>query len=669
MTLRIALSLALVATACAAPPLATYPVVRRDDVTIERSAYGVATVKGQTDAAVAYGVAVATAEDSFVTVQKQLLAVRGRLGRHDGIEGAKADFLGEVLEVRRVVAAHYDADLAPQTRRFVEAYADGLNAYAAAHAGRIIDRTLFPVTGRDVVGGFVLTSPLFFGLDEAIGALVEGHLPPRKSVGDSRGSNAFAIAPSKSADGATRLLLNSHQPWSGPVAWSQIAVESGDGWRFSGAIFPGSPVPFNGHNDRLGWANTINRPDIYDVYRLTLDARKAVYRFGGGWRPLGKRRVVLHVKLGPVVLPVPRTLYRSVHGPVFVKGRLAYALRWPDMENVRQVEEYIALAKAQDFDSFRRALAIQAVPATNFIYADATGRIALFYNASFPDRPKGLDTGGAVQGDDPALVWSGKLPPAATPALIDPPAGYIVNANNTPLLATAAADDLKPGSIDPRVRLETLVTNRVLRARRLLDAKAKISRDDLLSIKFDKGYEKESALGATILRLQSTPVATEDARAAQALLRTWDWTLDGDGAADTLTAMLIRAWNRAFWRHVAPPADEAALARTARFLKKHYGRLDPALGEALRLRRGDVDLPLSGGPDALRAIGWEEGKDGRLVADFGDSFVMLVEWDQGGRVKAATVSPFGAATEDKASPHYADQAPNFAKEILTPIAF
>ena len=29
----------------------------------------------------------------------------------------------------------------------------------------------------------------------------------------------WAVAPSRSADGATRLLVNSHQPLTGPVAW------------------------------------------------------------------------------------------------------------------------------------------------------------------------------------------------------------------------------------------------------------------------------------------------------------------------------------------------------------------------------------------------------------------------------------------------------------------
>src|SRR3546814_18378730 len=85
------------------------------------------------------------------------------------------------------------------------------------------------------------------------------------------GANAFAIAPERSDAGVTRLVSNSHQPWRGGVAWYELTVESGEGWHFTGANFPGSPFPFLGHNEDLGWTNTVNRPDMVDVYRHELD--------------------------------------------------------------------------------------------------------------------------------------------------------------------------------------------------------------------------------------------------------------------------------------------------------------------------------------------------------------------------------------------------------------
>ena len=58
-------------------------------------------------------------------------------------------------------------------------------------------------------------------------------------------------------------------------------VESGEGWHFAGANFPGSPFPFLGHNETLGWTNTVNTPDMIDIYKLVLDDSGTRYRLDG----------------------------------------------------------------------------------------------------------------------------------------------------------------------------------------------------------------------------------------------------------------------------------------------------------------------------------------------------------------------------------------------------
>ena len=66
-------------------------------------------------------------------------------------------------------------------------------------------------------------------------------------------SNIFAVSPKRSSDGYTRLWINSHQPWDGPVSWYEAHLVSNEGWDFYGGFFPGSPVPLLGHNKYLGW--------------------------------------------------------------------------------------------------------------------------------------------------------------------------------------------------------------------------------------------------------------------------------------------------------------------------------------------------------------------------------------------------------------------------------
>ena len=109
------------------------------------------------------------------------------------------------------------------------------------------------------------------------------------------------------------------------------------------------------------------------------------------------------------------------------------------------------------------------------------------------------------------------------------------------------------------------------------------------------------------------------------------------------------------------------LGAAARGLQSHFGRLDVPWTDVLRLRRGPVDLGLFGGPDLLHAVYGQPGDDGRIEGVAGDSYILLVEWDPQGRVSSRSIHPYGSATLDARSPHYADQAPLFAAGRLKPV--
>ena len=669
--MRLVVLLALLcACATAVAPTPPSGVASGYAVEVTRDAWGVPTIRGATDADVAHGVGLAQAEDDFATIQRQLLAVRRRLGRVDGRTGAQADFLSYVLRVQEVVDARYEADLSDAERAMMEGYADALNAYAAAHPDEVLDRSLFPATGRDVVGGFVLTQPLFFGLGRVIGPLASGGdlpLPPGQSE-FTRGSNAFAVAPSRDAEGRTRLISNSHQPWSGPVAWYELQVESGEGWRFRGVNFPGTPFPLMGHNENLGYTNTVNRPDLIDVYELETDGDR--YRFGDEWLDLERERIFLRVKTGPLSVPVPRTLYRSVHGPVFKTEDGVFAVRWPGMENVRQASAYPALARARNLGEFEAALRMQAIPSTNFVYADREGNIGYYYNAMFPDRAPGFDYWAVLPGDDPSALWNGLAPWEATPRVVNPDAGWVMNANNTPFLSTGERDELNPDDFAPELGIEPYLTNRGLRAARLLRAiDGPITDEALMTVKFDRAYERGSP--PAVLLSRAAAVASEDPLVQEAadLLKGWDYAADGNHPADALAGLVMKANRPAAYGAVPPPDPEETLRAAAAYLMEHHGRLDVALPDVLRLRRGSVDLPLTGGYDALRAIGWTNEEDGTMVADFGDSYIAVIEWDAEGNVSSRSVQPFGAAVDDPSSPHHADQSVLFSEERFKEAGF
>ena len=659
---------------------AVAPPTHKYDTVIVRDTWGTPHIFGKTDPDVAYGIAYAHAEDDFSTLQDVLAMTRGRLGAISGGDGAKTDYVVALLGARATVDRDYDKQPG-DIRALLDGYASGMNRYAERHPDEVKLSRLFPINGRDVAVGFVVRSPFFYGLEGVLGALAgDKPVPPGQAPADAplvtpagpdpalNGSNAFAVAPRRSGDGWTRLISNSHQPWRGGEAWYELVVHSGQGWNFAGATFPGAPYPLLGHNLTLGWTNTVNRPDLIDVYKLTTDGDR--YRYDGAWRPLERTRVWLPIKLwGPFVLPVPKTIARAVQGPVIENKAGAFAIRYGGADQLRMVEEYYRLNRATTWDQWQAALAIQGVPATNFIYADRTGRIAHVYNASFPNRRPGYDYRGILPGDTSRDYMPGTVPWAQVPQHVDPASGFLVNANNAPTLASGAGSEMAPSP--PLLGVETDTTNRATRAVELMSAIPHIGRAELERVKYDTGVSRQG-WGAKWYGDLMTVDPRGDRRLAdaRALLRQWDWNFDGHGPADGLAVLLMRAGQAWHYQRKPEPDPRVALGEAADHLMKYFGRLDVPLGTLLRLRQGKVDLPLDGAPEVLRATSlWDIDPDGRLAVKHGDSFIMFMGWDAQGGVASRSIQPFGAATTRPGSPHYADQAPLFAQHRTKPVWF
>jgi penicillin amidase/acyl-homoserine-lactone acylase len=95
------------------------------------------------------------------------------------------------------------------------------------------------------------------------------------------------------------------------------------------------------------------------------------------------------------------------------------------------------------------------------------------------------------------------------------------------------------------------------------------------------------------------------------------------------------------------------------------GRIDPLWGDLNRHIRGDINIPIGGGPDTLRAIyGMGLEDDGFLTNVAGDGLYYQVSWETDGQLKVQGTHQFGSATLDVDSPHFGDQAQNYANEIL-----
>ena len=641
---------------------------------IQRDHFGVPHISGPTDSDVAFGLGFAHSEDDFATIQDAALIARGQLASVRGAKAAVTDYLVRLLKVRETVASQYDTALPADARAVLKAYADGVNYYAALHPDQV-ERGLLPMRGEDVAAGFVFRTPFFYGLDHVIGKIMAPVPKPGQVAMNMTGplpigSNGIAVAASKSADGATRLLVNSHQPYTGFVAWYEAVLDSGEGWHVAGGFFPGSPFMLHGHNAHLGWANTVNAPNVSTVYRLDVNpANPDQYRLDGQWKNFEKGDAAIRVKIwGPLVWTVHRPLVWSVQGPVLKTDHGTFAVRYAGMGEVRQSLQYYRLNKATNRDEWLAAMRLQALPSINYIYADEKGNIGYVYNGQFPVRAEGRDWTQIQPGDRSDLIWQGYLPFERVPQIWNPKSGYVFNSNNTPFQATGLEDALKPEDFSPTMGIQTDMTNRAYRAQETFGVDPAITAATFRAYKFDLTYSERSDVARKIAQVVKVdPGSDSDLRTAQALLKGWDRRTNVGSRAAALAVLMSNEGAHSDSHADVPPID--ALRHAINTLKTHFGRIDPEWGQVNRIRRGKLDLAIDGGPDIYRAVYGVAQADGTLTASAGDTFIMFVTWDKAGALSSDSINQFGSATLDSQSRHYADQTPLFVAMQTKPVLF
>lgn len=635
------------------------------EVEIFRDEWGVPHILGTTDADAAFGLAYAHAEDDFGTIQGSLLAARGRLSTILGSEGGPNDYMVALLRVTEYAERGYAA-LDSASRALCDAYADGLNVFASQHPDEAIS-ALYPVTGKDIVAGFVHKTPLFFGLEKVLSALFsEADLADTTSTG----SNGFAVAPSRTADGSTMLAVNSHQPWTGPVAWYEAHLMSGEGLNMLGGTFPGAPVILHGHNANLGWAHTVNDPDVIDTYDLVLHpADPSRYLMDGEWIEFERGRADIPVRLvGLLKWRFERDLEWSVHGPVVRTDSGAVAVRFPGWGDAGQITQWYRMNRASNLTEWYEAMSAQAIPVFNTVYADAEGHILYVYNARLPERQEGLDWSDRLPGDRSDLIWDKYLPFESLPQVLDPPVGFVQNANSTPFSTTGTEADPSPDSVSPTSSIETHQTSRSMRALQLFGDDDSITWEEFKAYKFDMRFADSSRV--TALRRQLRFATVSDSLTREAVSRIGEWDL-GTEPANTHAAIAVLTLQPFLSRYdetVSTSDLVVAAESAARWLEEHHGMLTPRWDEVNRIHRGDLDLGLGGAPDVLHAVYGTRAEDGHLEGYQGDSYVLLARFKDG-RVHSESIHVFGSASTRPKSPHFADQSPLFANRTLKAMPF
>ena len=656
------------------------------DVVIERDHLGVPHIIGERDVDAAFGFAYAQAEDNWQIIHDSIPFYRGTNAAINGRDAATIDFLIHWLGIWQDLDAGYEAQLKPETRAYIEAFADGINYYAALHPEET-DQRLFPINGKDIVAGYMLRHLLFYGFDGPVIELFEEQRKyPVSNSGDAVadtearshgvtmgglpvGSNAMAVSPYNSTDGSTMLAINSHQPTTGPVAWYEAHVQSNEGLNIMGGLFPSSVTIGVGFNENLGWGATVNKPDLVDIYVLDIDPNNPNrYKLDGEWKTLEARDIDVDVKVfGFLNWTSTQEGLRSVHGPVLRTDHGTYAVRYAGMGEMRQVEQWLAMNKAQNFDDWRNAMRMHAFASFNLVYADREGNTMFIHNSLTPNRVSGYNWNHYLPGDDSSLIWDDYMSFDQLPQVINPRSGYIHSANQSPFHISAEGDN--PVITNYRIEdgFPTRMTNRADRGLELFAELGTISEQEFFAIKHDKSFSAKSRSMTFLNQVLALDLSDQEQKYqdAQQIIANWDRNTNIENRGAALSTCVIGTEWLAEQKGKPEPDIREELFRCSDRLLDKVGRLDPLWGDVSRHVRGDLNLPVGGGPDTLRAIygmGMEE--DGYLTNVAGDGLYYMVSWDAEGELKVRGIHQFGAATLDASSPHYADQTQDYVDEKL-----
>ena len=344
---------------------------------------------------------------------------------------------------------------------------------------------------------------------------------PRDDVDARNGSNAWVVAPSRSATGRAILANDPHLGFSVPGARFMTHLRA-PGLDAIGAGPANRPGFQFGHNDRIAFGRTDFQIDQEDLYLLRLNEDGSAYRTATGWQAVERvtERIAVRGAADAVV-----TLGFSPLGPLISEapGR-AVALRSVFLQPGGAVAlEYVPVVLAQSWPQYLAALNT-AVWGSNYMYADVDGNIGWQAAGRVPQRPHhdGLLPVPA-EGDYP---WAGILPVAEMPGEFNPARGWIATANQMPFAADFPYSTRK-------ISFEWIADDRYRRIASVLEGQTRHSLADSVALQLDV-YSGRAAALLPLLDGLSTPGLEDEA----ALLRGWDAEVRAESAA----AALFELW-------------------------------------------------------------------------------------------------------------------------------
>jgi penicillin amidase len=611
-------------------------------VSIGRDRWGIPHIEATADADAWFGLGFCHGQDRGFQLEILARAGRGTLAELLGPSAVSVDRLSRTLGFRRVATRQRDV-LGADVVATLEAYVAGINAAARASArphelvllrGRrsewhvedvlaflglqslalagnwvaeLARLAILMADGPDALRAVDVTyspwlpvvDPPGAGAGPALDRLAADLAALQSLAGGTGGSNAWAVAPSRTATGGAILANDPHLAPDVPAPWYLVHVRTPD-WQVAGASFIGGPVVPSGHNGRIAWGITAGCTDSADLFWEDISAA-GVARGPDGDEPVSRIREEIGVRGAPAVVEeLTLTARGPVITPILDGFGMALSLRatWLEPAPVRGLLDVV---RAGDFATFRESFRAWPGPALNVVYADVDGHIGWQLIGALPRRRSG-------NGTLPRPAWEPgwedqHLSFDAMPFSHDPEGGFVVSANNAPHVDVADGPNLGVDWLDG---YRAAAIGERLAERDGWDvASAATLQCDVTSIPWREMRE-------IVLAVEPSG---DDEKRAHALLRDWDGRVSADSAAASVFELVLaelatittREGAPTSWRWAMGAGFGDVIARTA-FSARTVGRLvallrdEPDRSEAIRSALRDAVSTLTGkyGPDSAR---------------------------------------------------------------------
>jgi len=654
--------------------------------TIHRDTYGVPHIYADTEEALYYALARAMCQDAAPRVFANLRIGVGMLPEVEGDAALNWAKLARQLQVKETAEQTW-AESSLRLRRNLTAFCAGLNDYRAEHPEEC--KNALEATPVQVLawGKFVLIMPSMSIASIDANNTLAGTDEP---VFDTSHSSTWVAGPDKTAEGAPIVLVDPHWPAQGPLSFYEAHLYAGR-LDVGGFMVHGFPFVVLGYTPGVAWGMTAGGADAADAFELKINPENSdQYMWDNEWRDMDIVEEEIPVADGDGIRMESCRFRYSVHGPVFKEqdGRVfaAALCRWRD---TRFAEQFWSMGLARTKDELMDAMALDQLPWLNFCYGTSEGHFGYIQLGCCPIRPERPGLFVALDGTTSRTLWQGVVPLDELPQVHNPASGFVQSCNTAANEATTGLDmkpeDFAPGALFGHYGAQW--RGRGMRSTEVLSGAEGFTLEDGIALALDtltpaaRFWQKPliESYGRFRNEIQDAPEELD--KAAEAV-REWD----GRVVRESIGATVFRFWREAYAEkhpeavgdgqaNAYPKTEEeqrdamTALVAAVKRLQEIHGTALSPWGDMMRLRRGSVDLPLSGDAsqnmsEVMRATGTGVLTDeGRFVFNGGQVVTTVVQLTD--PIQVYSIVPFGQSSKAD-SPHFTDQMRLYSEDQMRP---